>query len=174
MSLMRFTARVLLASYFITDGVKAALTPEARVADAEPLASRWVAFAQRHLPPSWASHIPTNTETLVRLHGATQAVGGAMLATGVFRRTGAAVVAAAYLPKVIMARTSARDNKQGFVRELALLGAALIAAGDTGGKPTLAWMAAERRRQVALARKAARVSQRAGRQHGTSPAAPTT
>jgi len=141
MSLLRFAARGLLAGFFVADGVKAAVNPGPEVERAEPWAQAVAGWLQQILPGALADRVPTNTETLVRIHGATQAIGALMMATGAFRRTGALVLAAAYAPKVAMAYRSGGADKLDFLRELALLGGALVEAGDTQGKPSRAWRA---------------------------------
>jgi len=168
MSFARFACRSLLAGYFIADGVQAFVNPDPRVADAEPWATKVVEWSNRVLPADLARRIPDKTETLVRIHGAAQTVGGLMLATGLFRRTGAALVAVAYVPKVFAARpTSLSADKLPFARELALLGGVLVAARDTEGKPNLAWMINDRRRFVSaqkrLTKKAAKTAQAAAK-----------
>jgi len=70
--------------------------------------------------------------TLVRLHGIIQAAGAVMMATGLFRRLGAAIVAVSYLPKVLSASPSSSDDVIPFSRELALLGGVLIETGKKG------------------------------------------
>lgn len=153
---MRFTSRCLLGSYFIADGLKAAINPTPLVEQAQPLADKLTRSAQRYLPDDAARRMPVRTETLIRIHGIVQATGALMMATGIFRRAGAAAMAIAYAPKVLMARPGLADDKLPFVRDLALLGAALIAAGDTQGKPNLSWLAAEKKRSVKATKKAAK------------------
>lgn len=131
--MLSFASRCFLASYFVVDGVRAAVDPQPRVADAEPQAEKFVECVERYLPDTIARHVPAKTDQLVRLHGLVQAAGGILYATGLSRRLGAAIMAAAYVPKVIAARPTLQDKDKGvFVRELALLGGALVAAGDRG------------------------------------------
>ena len=164
MSFARFASRSLLAGYFIVDGVEAVINPEPRVDQADPWARKVIAWAHRVLPRNLARYVPEKTESLVRLHGAAQMVGAVMLATGVMRRPGAALVATAYAPKVLAALpTSFTADKLPFVRELALLGGVLIAVRDTQGKPDLAWLVTERRQFVAAERKLARQVEKATR-----------
>ena len=151
MSFVRFVCRSLLAGYFIADGTKAAIDPETQVDDAEPLTEKATELAYRYLPPEVIQYLPSTTEGLVRLHGATQVVGAFMMATGLFRRLGAIIVAVCYLPKIIMAgRRSWRSTT--FLRELALLGGVLIEAGDTQGKPKNAWISAYHKQEAAQVR----------------------
>jgi len=87
-----------------------------------------------------------------------------MMATGVFRRAGAAIVAASYLPKVMMARPSQTSQVLPFVREAALLGGAMVEAGNTQGKPTHAWLSAQRKKERAKASKAVKAACKNGDQ----------
>ena len=147
MSFLHFVSRSLLAGYFIADGLKAVVDPEPLVPGAEPLASKVGEYADRYLPPDLVRFVPTTTQTLVRFHGITQAAGALMMVTGIFRRAGAAIVVAAYVPKVIIARRDCPDRLS-FLRELALLGGALVEAGNTQGKPNRAWLAADRKKRA--------------------------
>src|ERR687893_227167 len=80
MTLLRAAARTMLASYFIASGVKALRDPDAQVPDAEPLTDKMVPLVKDYAPEQVASFIPEDTRTLVRVHGATQVVGGLALA----------------------------------------------------------------------------------------------
>lgn len=146
MSFLRFSSRCLLAGYFVADGLKAAANPEPLRDEAEPFAEKFTKYADRFLPAGLARRVPTKTTTLVRLHGIVQAAGALMMATGLFRRTGAVLVATAYLPKVLAARPSETSQILPFARELALLGGAMVEAGNTQGKPDHAWRSAQRRK----------------------------
>jgi len=157
MSFARFVSRSLLAGYFIADGAEAVINPESRVDQADPWAQKIIAWSQRVLPRDLARYVPEKTESFVRIHGAVQVAGAVMLSTGILRRPGAALVVAAYAPKVLAALpTSLRADKLPFIRELALLGGALIAVRDTQGKPDLTWLVTERRRFAATERKLAK------------------
>jgi len=164
MSFLRFLSRSLLASFFVADGLKAAIDPAPLVEDAEPLATTVTDVGDRFLP-EWAAHrIPRKTETLVRIHGGVEALGGIMLSTGVFRRAGAVLVALAYLPKVASMRPSLLDfTRLDFLRELALLGAVLIAAGDTGGEPSRSWLSSHKKWAKKQARIDAKIDAKAAR-----------
>lgn len=148
MNLTRAAGRTMLASFFVVNGAKAAAKPDALVADAEPIARKAVPLAQRVAPPSVANYIPEDTKTLVRATGVAQVLGGLGLATGLGRRAGATLLSASMVPHVLASRpakgasteekTAARSV---MLRNVALLGAALIASQDTQGKPSLAWRA---------------------------------
>ena len=101
MTLLRAVARTMLASYFVSSGIKAIRDPEALVPAAEPLVDRVVPLIKEYTPEQVASFVPENTATLVRLNGAAQLVGGIALATGKGRRLGALLLAGSLLPSTI-------------------------------------------------------------------------
>lgn len=178
MNLLRFVGRSLLAGFFVTNGLKAVRRPDEMVDAAEPLAEKFVPFAQRNLPPAAAAYLPTDTRSLVRLTGAAQVAGGVAIFTGIGRRAGAGLAAASMIPHVLAAnprgvpvarREAARSV---FVRNLALLGAALVVSQDTQGQPGLMWRASHgfaslqrqaTRTQEELARDAERLGRLAAR-----------
>ena len=101
MTLLRFAARTMLASYFVTSGVKALRDPEALVPAAEPLIDRIVPTVKQYAPEQVSSSIPEDPVTLIRINGVLQLVGGLALATGKGRRLGALVLAATLIPATI-------------------------------------------------------------------------
>lgn len=146
----------MLASYFVFNGTKQVLNPTPLIADAEPLADKFVPLAKSVAPEQVAGFIPNNTKTLVRLDGALMAAGGLGLATGLGRRVGAGMIAAGMLPHVLAVNPNGgrngleKDaNRAHFVRNLALLGGALIASQDTQGKPSLGWRAHDAKNRLA-------------------------
>jgi uncharacterized membrane protein YphA (DoxX/SURF4 family) len=149
MTLLRAAARTMLASYFIASGVKALRDPDALVPDAEPLTDKVVPLVKEYAPEQVASYVPEDARTLVRVHGATQLVGGLALASGKGRRLGALMLAYSLIPGTIAkhpfwTRTDpaerAHDQHQ-VLKNVSLLGGVLLAAGDTEGKPSIAWRA---------------------------------
>lgn len=156
MSLLRFAGRTMLASFFVVQGAKAVINPEPLVADADPLAKAFVPLAQKVAPASFAGYIPDETKTLVRVTGAAQVVGGLMLATGVGRRLGATVLGLSLVPHVIASRPSKGATSEErqiaqsqLLRNVALLGGAILASLDTQGRPSIAWLADDRRQRLA-------------------------
>ncbi len=148
MSLMRFVARSLFASYFIADGVKAVRRPAEIAPDAERVTSKIAPLVQRVVPASVSSYVPERAETWVRLVGAVQIAGGVMFATGLGRRVGALLLAkssAVNLAIALPERGAAPAVKEAargeVLRQAALLGAATLGALDTQGKPSLQWRA---------------------------------
>ncbi|QLQ15843.1 MAG: DoxX family membrane protein [Micropruina sp.] len=147
MSLLRFAARTMLASFFVVNGVKSFRDPEPLVPAAEPIADKVLPLAEQVLPPAAAAYLPEDTKGLVRLSGLAQILGGISLATGIGRRLGAGVLAVSMLPHIVAGnplkapaaeRSAARAI---LLRNVALTGGVLLAAQDTEGLPSLGWRA---------------------------------
>ncbi len=138
----------MLASFFVVNGAKAAAKPNALVADAEPIVRKAVPLVQRVAPPSVANYVPEDTRTLVRATGIAQLLGGLGLASGLGRRASATLLSASMVPHVLASRPAkgATAEEQAasrsvLLRNVALLGATLIASQDTQGKPSLGYRA---------------------------------
>jgi uncharacterized membrane protein YphA (DoxX/SURF4 family) len=149
MTLLRATARTMLASYFIVSGVKAIRDPDPLVPAAEPVADRLVPLVKQYAPEQVANVIPEDAVTLVRVNGAAQVLGGLALATGKGRRLGALLLATSILPSTVAkhpfwTRTDpaekALDRAQ-FLKNVSLLGGVLLASVDTEGRPSIAYRA---------------------------------
>ncbi|MCW2812319.1 MAG: hypothetical protein JWP61_2777 [Friedmanniella sp.] len=149
MTLLRAAARTMLASYFVASGVKAIRNPEKLVPAAAPMADKVVPLVKQYAPEQVAHYIPEDPATLVRLNGAVEVLGGLALATGKGRRLGALLLAGTIVPSTIgnypfWSRTDAHEkavDRSNFLKSISLLGGVLLAAGDTEGKPSLAWRA---------------------------------
>ena len=146
MALTRVLARPMLASFFVVGAVDALRNTPALAAKARPVADKVVPKLKQAAP---SLPIPEDTATLVRLNAGVQLVAAGALATGRAPRLSAAVLAASLVPT-----TAARhrfwevDDKQArtqqqlhFVKNVSLAGGLLIAAGDTEGRPGVAWRA---------------------------------
>ncbi len=180
MSLLRFAARSLFASHFIAEGVRAFTKPDELAPEAERFTNNVTPLVQRVVPAQYASYVPERAETWVRVAGAAQVAGGVMFATGIGRRLGAVLLAKASVLNLAMAlpeRGSAREAKSlarpDVLRNAALLGASVLAARDTQGRPSLKWRAKQaakssERRAASLSedvhRKAKRLSRKAKKQ----------
>jgi uncharacterized membrane protein YphA (DoxX/SURF4 family) len=149
MTLLRAVARTMLASYFVSAGIKAIRDPESLVPAAEPLVDRVVPLVKEYAPEQVAGYVPENAVTLVRIHGITQLVGGAALATGKGRRLGALLLAGSLIPSTIAKHPfwtvqdpdERAQDRSHFLKNVSLLGGVLLAAQDTEGKPSLTWRA---------------------------------
>jgi putative oxidoreductase len=164
MAVLRAFARPMLASIFIIQGYDTVRHPDRVVKKAEPVV-RPIA--------SRVSVVPDDTEQAVRLNGAVQLIAGSLLAIGWLPRLSALALAATLVPTTAAGhRFWDADNDEEraaqqiqFLKNLGMFGGLLIAAGDTAGRPSLAWRSRhavrEARRDVSRTAKAARVSGKA-------------
>ena len=153
MTLVRRLARPLIAAYFVKCGVDqvrraAELAPEAEAvtdAVAAPLG------------------LPQDAELLVRLNGAAMAGAATLFALGRLPRLSALVMTATLAPTTYAAHPfwASRDGVRrtdelgDFLKHAGLVGAALLAAVDTDGKPGVTWRG---RRLAKDARRAAKLA----------------
>ena len=148
MTLLRAVYRTMLASYFISSGVQAVRNPAPLAPLAEPLAEKVVPVVKRYAPAEVAGFVPEDPQTLVRLNGAVQIVGGLALATGRGRRVGALLLAGSLVPSTLAKYpfwSQSGDDKalsrSHFAKNVSLLGGVLLASRDTEGRPGIAWRA---------------------------------
>ncbi len=159
----------MLASFFVVNGAKSALKPDQFVDDADPIAQRFVPLAHRVAPPTFSNYIPDDTRSLVRYVGIAQFIGGLGLATGIGRRGCSTLLSLTMVPHVVASRspkgaspeqrTAARSI---MLRNVALLGAVLLASRDTEGRPSIGWRAQQE--QERLSRTASRQRRQLRRQ----------
>jgi uncharacterized membrane protein YphA (DoxX/SURF4 family) len=157
MTFLRAIPRVMLASYFVSSGIKAIRDPESLVPAAEPLTDRVVPVVKEYTPEQVATFVPENTVTLVRTFGVAQVLGGTALATGKGRRLGALLLAGTLVPSTIAKHPfwkvqdpeERAQDRNHFLKNVSLLGGVLIASADTEGKPSLAWRAQKRGEKLA-------------------------
>lgn len=147
MSLLRFAGRLLYSAYFVQDGYNLLTKPDQNVAQVEATIDRVVPAVQSFLPPDAADRVPEDARTWTRLLGGAQILGGLAYATGIARRPGAILLAAATLPRLVGAATDSSD-RSGLLTQLALFGGAVVATQDTAGRPGLAWRAEQSRRAI--------------------------
>jgi uncharacterized membrane protein YphA (DoxX/SURF4 family) len=172
MTPIRTAARAMLGAIFIGSGLQALRHSERLTGQAKPVADRLT-------PALQAANLPTDPETLVKVNGAVQVAGGLMLATGHFTRPAAAMLAGSLVPTTFAAHPFWTEPDAGrkaeqqvqFAKNLGLLGGLLLAAVDTGGRPSLRWRAkyaakrtgASARRVGGAARRAERSLMRSAR-----------
>jgi putative oxidoreductase len=176
MVVLRAVARPMLASIFIAQGYDTFRRPEKVAARAEPVVRP---LAER-IPA-----VPAKTEDAVRVNGAVQMAAGTLLALGRWPRLSALTLAATLVPTTLAghrfweaedAATKAQQRIH-FLKNASMFGGLLIAAGDTAGKPSIAWrtrhavQAASRsaqsaRKQASRTARTARVSAKAGSKAG--------
>jgi putative oxidoreductase len=138
MAVLRAIARPMLASIFIVQGYDTLRHPEKVVKKAHPVVEP---IARR------VSFVPDDTEQAVRVNGAVQLVAGTLLAVGWFPRLSALAIAGSLVPTTAAGHrfweeTDDQDRAQQkihFLKNLVMFGGLLIAAGDTAGRPSLAW-----------------------------------
>jgi putative oxidoreductase len=150
MSLLRRAARLMLGWVFVHSGIDVLRNPHPRAEVAGPTIDR---ISQA------APFLSNDRVTLVRANAAVQLTAGTMLAIGRAPRLAALTLAASLVPTTIGGHSywtiedPARrmQNRIHFNKNLAILGGLVLAAVDTGGRPSPSWRArrAARRRSAA-------------------------
>lgn len=135
-------ARPMMAGIFIYGGIDALCDPESKAKAADEVVPMLVE----------ALGLPaTDTVTLVRVNGGIQVVAGSLLALGKGRRLAALVLAASLIPTTYAGHRfweeldEERRHQQRiqFLKNLAMIGGLILAAGDTGGRPSIPWQAGQ-------------------------------
>lgn len=134
----------MLSSMFVVGGVNALRNAEARAKAAAPVTEKLIPLAERALP---SAPIPSDPLMLVRINAIAQLGAAGMLATGRAPRLAAAVLAASLVPTTAAGHryweeedpTQRANQKIHFFKNVSMLGGLIIAAGDTEGKPGVAW-----------------------------------
>src|SRR6478672_12729706 len=139
MAVSRRLARPLLASMFVMGGADALMNPESKVARAKDVGPKLAA----------PFGLPQDPEKLVQINGAVQIGAGSLLALGKFPRLASLALAASLVPTTLAGhrfweetdeRTRAMQRIQ-FFKNVSMFGGLLLAAVDTGGRPSLSWRA---------------------------------
>jgi putative oxidoreductase len=159
MAMTRQFVRPLLGAFFVANGVDSLRNAEALAQEAKPVTDRFVPLVEKAAPDG--TPVPTDAVTWVRINGAVQVVAAAALVTGRAPRLAAGVLAATLVPSTAARyrfwETSDPDARREqvthFFKNVSLTGGLLIAAGDTEGRPGMAWRA---RRAARDARREAR------------------
>lgn len=155
MSIVRLLARPLLATGFVAAGAD-------RLRDSDNTAEQLRPTLKRigGMVPS-AAAVTGNPELVAKVLGATQVGAGALLALGKLPRlSGLLLTGTAVLNAVVEyknAETDTADERKArraaLLKNLSLIGAVLLVAVDTNGRPGLAWraehLADDTRRSVA-------------------------
>lgn len=163
MSLSRMVARPMLSSIFVVGAVQALKNADAQAIKAKPVADRIVPLARRVVP-----QFPDDPTLLVRANAGVQIGSALALATGRAPRLSAAVLAASLVPTTAAGHRfwevddpeQRTAQKLHFFKNVSLVGGLVIAAGDTDGRPGVAWRA---RRAAKDARREARHLARSAR-----------
>ena len=158
MILVRRLARPLIAAYFVKCGID-------QVRRAQELAPRAEPVTDAVAGPLG---LPRDPELLVRANGAAMAGAGALFALGRLPRLSALVMATTMAPTAFAAhpfwaeqdRARRAEELGAFLKHAGLLGAALLAAVDTAGRPGVTWrgkrLARDARRAALVAAEQAR------------------
>jgi putative oxidoreductase len=144
MTVSRLIARPMLASIFVVGAVAALKNTAPSAAKAAPVTDRLVPLAKKAGIP-----IPENPETLVRINASVQIAAGLALATGRAPRLSATVLLASLIPTTaaghrfweVEDKAQRAQQQLHFFKNLSIVGGLVIAAGDTDGKPGVAWRA---------------------------------
>jgi uncharacterized membrane protein YphA (DoxX/SURF4 family) len=140
MSLARRAARAALAASFISGGLDQLRNPQPKAGPASPIAKP---IADR------VPQLPNDPESLVKLDGAIKIAGGLGLVFGPFARPSALLLAGSLVPTTLAGHrfweTTDPDQKVSdrveFFKNVSLIGGLLIAALDTGGRPSVPYVA---------------------------------
>jgi len=150
MSVSRLLARPLLASAFVVTGVNALRNASAIAPQAQPVTDKIAPLAEKAVHQAAPNApVPQDATTWVRIIGGVQVVAGAALATGKAPRLASAALAASLVPTTAPMHRfweasdpeQRKQQQQQFFKDVSLLGGLMIAAGDTEGRPGIAWRA---------------------------------
>lgn len=141
--IMRRIARPMLAAVFVSGGIEQLRNPKPPMKAAEPVIDKTVGKVEDKLP----DEVPTDTESLVKVDALVKIGAGLALALNKFPRLAALLLAGSLIPTTAAGhrfwecedpqeRAAQRNH---FFKNAGLLGGLMIAAGDTHGKPSLAW-----------------------------------
>ena len=134
----------MLASIFFVGAANALKNASLPAAKAAPVAEKVAPLMKRAGVP-----MPENPETLVRINAGVQIAAGLALATGRAPRLSAAVLAVSLVPTTaaghrfweVEDKAQRRQQLLHFFKNVSVAGGLIIAAGDTDGKPGVAWRA---------------------------------
>jgi putative oxidoreductase len=137
MDLLRAIARPMLSGMFVYGGLDSMRAPHTKVPQAEPVVAR---VAER-------LNLPGDTATWVRVNGVVQVLAGTALATGRLPRLAALTLAASLVPTTLAGHRFWDEAEDGararqriqFLKNLSMLGGLMLAADDTGGRPSIPW-----------------------------------
>lgn len=137
MDLVRSIARPMLAGMFVYGGIDAVRHASAKAGRAESVVE----------PVTDLLGLPGDAGTWVRANGAVQIAAGAALTIGKLPRLAALVLAGSLIPTTIAGHRFWEETepvaKNGqriqFLKNLSMLGGLLLAADDTGGRPSVPW-----------------------------------
>jgi len=128
----------MIAGMFVYGGLDSFRHPDAKVKAAEPVVGG--------ISDNVAG---IETRQLVQFNGAVQVAAGAALALGVLARPAALVLAGTLVPTTLAGHrfwdapdpATRRQQTIHFLKNVAMFGGLLLAAADTGGRPSVPWRA---------------------------------
>lgn len=137
MDVVRAIARPMLGSMFVYGGLDSVRSPQRKVAKAKPVVE----------PVVDSLELPGDIETWVRVNGAVQVAAGLALTFGKLPRLAALTLAASLVPTTLAGHrfweeddpTVRATQRVHFLKNVSMLGGLLIAADDTGGRPSIPW-----------------------------------
>lgn len=141
MSIVRFAARPLLAAGFVADGAQRLRSVDTAAAQLQPL------LAAARGTDSADAALAGPSRTVARAAAGAQVGAGILLGLGRLPRLAATVLACTSVLDTYLDYRAApagtdeerKSRRTGLLRNLSLLGAVLLAAVDTAGRPGLAW-----------------------------------
>ncbi|THA24414.1 DoxX family membrane protein [Streptomyces sp. RKND-216] len=143
--ILRRVARPLLAATFVYGGISALRAVEAHAQAAKPVLDQTVGRYEDQIP----DNVPTDAETLVKIDAAVKIAAGSALAFGKAPRAAALFLLGSLIPTTAATHRfweesdpEAREQQLvHFLKNCGLAGGLLLAAADTHGKPSAAWLA---------------------------------
>ena len=139
MTLLQRVARPMIGGMFIYGGLDSLRAPDPKT----PSADKVVGDLSDRLGDR------LGTSDLVRINGAVQVGAGVALALGVLSRPASVLLACSLVPTTLAGHRfweesdpAARHQQRiQFLKNLSMLGGLILAAADTGGRPSLPWRA---------------------------------
>jgi uncharacterized membrane protein YphA (DoxX/SURF4 family) len=136
----------MLAAQFIQGGIDALRAPEAHAQAAKPVLDMMAPAVDKATEVAPVDARPDDV-LLIKLDAGVKIAAGTLLALGKFPRLASTALAASLVPTTLAAHRfweeSDPQRKQEqqihFMKNVGLFGGLLIAAADTGGKPSLGW-----------------------------------
>lgn len=143
--IIRRLARPMLSTIFIAGGVNALRDSAEHAQAAKPWLDKTVGRQSENIPDS----VPTEPETLVRIDAGVKIGAGALLALNKLPRLSSAALLGSLVPTTLANHAFWELEDEGqrqaqmtqFMKNVSLAGGLIIAASDTGGKPSLGWRA---------------------------------
>jgi putative oxidoreductase len=137
MDVLRALARPMMGAMFVYGGLDSVRAPEKKAPAADPVVDS----------VTDSLGLPGSAAEWVRVNGAVQIAAGLALSAGRFPRVAALALAASLVPTTLAGHrfweetdASKRATQRiHFLKNLSMLGGLLLAADDTGGRPSIPW-----------------------------------